>query len=775
MQLMPEAMVNLLKRRSMSGTNKPAYRLTIEDSPVGSLTDPTVWTAWHLFAGTSPARGYGNMVETSDERAAISYVEDGNVYIAFADTVAGVLNNTETFDFANATLIKSGVTQCQTSLSLIDGKLHLAITDKPDTVRTCEYWRDTDGRGDDFSFVSMISTDLHADDVSGGLNADLSPIQVLPSGVWIVLAPYNTDAAHDPQGQVRVYYSSNKGASWTAGVYTYASILHRLTSVSKSILPLDDGRSFVLGMWCSATYSEVEYIKDNGATYDWRHWGDGWPYNYMVAAGWCKIDDKYYMAINSGGTKFDIYQLKAAAPTIDNILDRDDWTFVCSVTNNGTKTPIFTPTNNALILQHTDSDEVSGAGTLVARRPLTAKKIEVRRQKGAASVLTVVLDNKGGRYSPDKINSDWFGVIWPNKRIVLRWGYGSDLAYGFTGLVDRVKSSSFPAELTITCRDMLKLALDQTVTDELGGHTIYYTNETIENIFLYLANAAGYISDDIVYEPTGITLEGFLVSNETYADAFTRLCELCGFEYYCDAQGKLYFVRATDRSPQQEDALTLSGTDPVVLSKFPIVTDSIQVWSGPEKTGTEYTLDVDYVVTEGDSETEWQINRIAGSSMPDNVYASYVYAAAVFKEGLNIFKCDYAIDDKDLYYQVVVQGAEAEGEGAIEATADYISRDYYNILPQKILIVTLSQLKTLAECQAAADKNEVLMRAMPRYIEWGAIANPWIDAGDCVQVVESTSTASEIYRAPSETITMEPESGFVMQLGAYHYGYSPAA
>lgn len=185
---------------------------------------------------------------------------------------------------------------------------------------------------------------------------------------------------------------------------------------------------------------------------------------------------------------------------------------------------------------------------------------------------------------------------------------------------------------------------------------------------------------------------------------------------------------------------------------------------------------MDYAVTEGDSENEWSVNRIAGGGIsdPSTVYTSYVYAGWIFKEGLNIFRCDYSIDDQNLYRKIRVLGAQAEDESVIEAEADYVAADYYNLLPQKIHTVNASQLKTQTECQAVADKNEILMRSRPRYLEWGAIANPWLDTGDCMQIIESTSTASEIYRALSEIITMEPESGFVMQLGAYHYGYTPA-
>jgi hypothetical protein len=324
---------------------------------------------------------------------------------------------------------------------------------------------------------------------------------------------------------------------------------------------------------------------------------------------------------------------------------------------------------------------------------------------------------------------------------------------------------------------MLKLALDQKCTDEAGNHVIYYTDETPEDIFRYLALAAGYASADIVTEATGLTLPGFLVSYESYADAFTRLCEMVKFEYYCDNQGILYFVHSTDRSPAvTNEAMALTGTGwvdiPGPAAGHPVVLDSDIVTNGGE---TTYSRDTDYEIRLGGSGVNAAIRRRSGSAIGDGatVYASAVYAAWIFSEGEDIIKLDYTIEDKDLYYSILVQGASAEDESAIEASADYISKEYYNVLEQKILVVSASGINDLAACQEIADRNEVLMRSRPRYTEFGAVANPWLDTGDCSQVIESSSTISEIYRPLSEIITMEPGTGFIMQLGAYHYGYAP--
>ncbi|MFX4263129.1 hypothetical protein ACOBQJ_13155 [Pelotomaculum propionicicum] len=783
MQVMPENIATLLKSKSMRRADKPAYRLTIEDNPIGGLSDPQTWTTWRYFAGAADNKGLGYMAETSDGRAVISYVENNKVYIAFAPTVTGILDGTETFDFDSAILVKEGneTGLIQTSLTLINGILHLAITNWTYTtewVLQCEHWVDSNGLGEEFAFKNYISTDLSSGTSWARelpqVGNNLGQIVCLSETNWVIICPHWSYVYLSN----RPCYTTDSGETWTNGEPSPKSLFYYLAGCGVSVLRLSD-TSFAIA-WCSSSsYEKLLHYTNCGAVLSAADgWGSDWPGgdDYVRGIGYAAVKDKVYMAVAGlMGSPYDIYEFKLDTPTYETIKLYENWTFIASVGYFGGGEPQFTATENALVLQHKDSGQISGAGTLIERRPLQVKKIEVTRQKGAASQLVVVLDNKNGRYSPDKEGA-WFNVIWPNKRVVLEWGYGTDLAYGFTGLVDSVKMSTFPQELTFVCRDMLKLALDQTVTDEAGAHTIYYTNEKAEDIFLYLASAAGYASEDIVTEETGITLEGFLVSNETYADAFTRLCEISKFEYYCDAKGVLYFVHSTDRSPAVEGAaMVLTGTDwvdiPGVAAGHPVVLDSDMLTDGELAV---YSRVTDYEIRLGGSGINAAVRRRPGSSIGDGaaVYVSAVYAAWVFSEGQDIVKLDYTIDDKDLYYTILVQGA-AEDESVIEASASYISREYYNVLEQKILIVSASQIKDLATCQEIADRNEVLMRSRPRYTEFGAVANPWLDTGDCCQVIESSTTISEIYRPLSEIITMEPGTGFIMQLGAYHYGYAP--
>ena len=138
----------------------------------------------------------------------------------------------------------------------------------------------------------------------------------------------------------------------------------------------------------------------------------------------------------------------------------------------------------------------------------------------------------------------------------------------------------------------------------------------------------------------------------------------------------------------------------------------------------------------------------------------------VFREGEDIVRIDYEIDDDDLYYEVVVHGKNDDDE-VIEVRASYTPREYYQVLEQKILKVD-TELSTVAECQELADRTVQLMLAKPRCADFAAIAVPWLQVGDKILVEESSTTISEIYRIDEMDLMQEPDS-FLMTLRTHHY------
>lgn len=783
MRELPAGALDLLKSRKQIGANSPNHLITITAANPNrvDLTDPTSWTTWRYFAGATDNKGLGYMTETSDGRAVISYVENNNVYVAFAPSVVGVLEGTEVFDYDNAILVKEGNEHenIQTSLTLIEGRLHLAITNwtwvdpyaAEDWILQCEHWVDSDGQGADLAFYNYISEDLSSGTAWARelprVGNDMGQIVCLSTTNWVIMCPW---WSYVYSGNVPCY-TTDGGETWHNGAHSPTSLFYYLAGNGVSVLPLSE-TSFVIAWNSSSSYEKLLYYTNCGATLSLKdYWGSDWPGgdDYVHGIGYVIVGENAYMASASDGS-YDIYEFKLDTPTYETIKLYENWTLVASVPFLEGSDPMFTLTENALILQHKTSGSISGAGTIIETytEKLKVKLIEVARNRGMASSLSLVLDNKGGRYSPDKLGP-WHNVLFPNAQVKVEQGYGANLVQTFLGLIDDVNPTTFPHELTLHCRDYLKKALDQHINDGEGGRTVYYTDTAPETIFGYLAAAAGFT---VVYvEATGLTIsKGF--SMETYSDAFSWLSELVGYEWYCDEAGALYYHRATDRQPAVEDwDLTFTVYDePVLLTHLPGVNPIVGDTLVLSYDGTPYTKDVDYTFDPATSE----ITALSTGSIPldQTNKISYVYAAYVFKEGQDIVSLGYTISDKDLYRQVLVIGQDADGN-EITATADYISADYYNLPADKILPINAPEADTVEKCQEIADRAEYLMRSRARICEFAAIGVPWLQIGDCIQVIETSTGISEIYRITDMSLQQSPE-GFYMQITCYHYGYAAA-
>ena len=193
-----------------------------------------------------------------------------------------------------------------------------------------------------------------------------------------------------------------------------------------------------------------------------------------------------------------------------------------------------------------------------------------------------------------------------------------------------------------------------------------------------------------------------------YGDAFSWLADLCNFEWYTDEFGRIYYVYATDRQPavNNESNLLQEVAPPPganQLLHYPIVSGSETV---TDSTGlVTYIKDTDYTLDYGTGE----MHLIPGGGITEGqtVLVSYVYAAWVFREGEDIVRLDYAIDDADLYYQVMVYGKNSS-EAVISATKAFAAPINYNlnVVNQKILKIDAPDADTVAKCQAIADRAE---------------------------------------------------------------------
>ncbi|HOU27353.1 MAG TPA: hypothetical protein PLD76_04795 [Paludibacteraceae bacterium] len=396
-----------------------------------------------------------------------------------------------------------------------------------------------------------------------------------------------------------------------------------------------------------------------------------------------------------------------------------------------------------------------------------------------------------GYYTPyrstdfGKTANMWQNVLVPSTRVVAKMGYGSNIATVFTGEIDEVRFSANPNDYTVSvdCRDLACLLIDKQIKLVLSGETEYYIEyplpagvtkfwldpgavdiPDIADIVKDLCMRAGFAADDVIVEQTGIQLDP-MWEKMSYMDCINDLCTAAGFEFWVDEDGKANFFHQSDRKPNiSGQSVVLNGTEWADLGHVSIVSTSDVVKDVTDVTTYSRTTDYEIDLVNG------KLRRTAGSTIADGatVHVSYVFAGHIYREGEDIYGLNLTISRRNMYGTIRVAG---DGEEA-SATVTSPLWDGSRVDLDKVLFADNQYLDELTKVQKCA--NRLKSDMLNRYVstDFVCVAHPWLQVGDCVQVIESSSTISEIYKVTSISFDLNPD-GFSSNIKAFHVGYTP--
>lgn len=697
MQTMTPATLALLKSKLMIGQNAFSHKVTISGG------DRSFDGRVKIIQGQgTTGKDVSNWAETTDGRYMCCWFDSSTKqlqtgYSADLDFV--------TTDYA----IESALTTAAITVDTVDtgqaslyrrddGKVLLLVSNNSNISWAKCYISNT-GNGDDWAYLSTIHQTTSQPNVSTDpANMNIPVVTATATGnLLITFVCGHDDYAGYIFTGLWAAISSNEGQAWTKGRVGDTSVGYGPDSIGQPCV-LSDGTVFCCN-YVSSGHSYIQQSNDNGQT--WVEVADF--YNDFSDTLRDSVQGLSFYYDEGSNTVYGlsictlsgcgIYRLQN--PTAATFLDKSAWEFLYDVANNMWLSggDIYY-ISDYLAFQGHDGTYMWIVGIPPGSKELPAKSISISRSKGivTAAGLSVLADNKNGIYSPDRVG-EWYQVIWPNAEIMVEQGYGTDLVQTFKGLIDSPDMTTFPQQITVSARDMLKKALDQTVTGSTGNHVLTYTNSTVESIFISLCTFAGIAYGTV--EATGLTIVRKEFSWESFADAMQWLAELVGFEVVADELGIVHFRR------------------------------------------------------------DWY---------PDTGVSVYT-----FQEGVDIINLGYKIDDRDLYNKVVVHGRDVDGN-VIEYAANVPGADYWRLPAHKILKLDASECDTLAKLQTIAERAIYLMMSRFRRTRFLAIGVPGLQIGDLVNVIESSTTISEVYRVTDFNSDMD-EKTYTMDITAHWYSH----
>jgi hypothetical protein len=364
--------------------------------------------------------------------------------------------------------------------------------------------------------------------------------------------------------------------------------------------------------------------------------------------------------------------------------------------------------------------------------------------------------------------NEWYLQILPEKRFEIDLGYGNDLVRCFYGAIDDVTINAYPDDysIQIDARDRGWNLIDRIMTgpDTAEPYYVEYADLDVSVIVRTALVASGFDISEIKIDMSGIVTD-IEFDKKTYADLVEWAITMTGYDFRIDEYGMAFFQRATDRQPQALDEQHfMTGMDWFELENGPIVAESEIVW--------DYTRTVKYS-RETDYEIDYinkRIRRRLESTMPVNFDMSvdYVYAAWTFRNGEDLFYLPYKLSRRNQYGKIVVDGASDTATYSIPNP----TWDGRETSADKVLFVEDENLDSIEKCQEVANRLGTDMVRRFGIIEFATVAVPWLQIGDCIQIVEYSSTVSEIYQILSMDLELD-KTGFIMYGTAAYRGYTP--
>lgn len=597
----PAEIQTLLKSKAQVGNRRPTGTVTIENAPKGTThgyvtravrmnneydvnADQT--TYGYGFYGGHWSNGF--ICELPSKKVLVSYrnTSTGIHYLSLVadfETLLGGNNRCAIAEYQFSAANGSPSQQIP-FVSPADGEVYLLDIQSavcPSVPCEINLYKSPDkGLSQTWDWQSLLYTSTLT--LNNGFNtAGNSNILINGDDILVPFMGLNQYSGYG-WGELNMLYSRDGGVTWDVSLIWYSTALSGSAYFGSSPSIFKSGGTYYL-TWHTLIYNGSMLFATSTDLINWtvtnRGVGAlGGDWTVSSALNMYYLADSNFMYLIAQTTKdgAGVTYIRPAYPTltsVDDLLDYSKWAIATPE-----EVPWSREYDDYYLRLYLSPDEkyhivleqtiFGGCAAFIISGfesepiPVPPKSLTIDRSKGAASQATIVLDNKLGIYAPDSIGA-WNHIIWPNKKVEVTLGYGDKQPLVFTGLIDKIRMSSYPAELTITARDYSKLVLDQQPQELIGGVMTYsftYWDRTPEYIFADLAIQAGFAVDKIHTYVTGLTFEKFLTGHESMADSYQRICEYVGGEWFCDEYGHIYFRKAINPEGSSVYAFT-EGVD----------------------------------------------------------------------------------------------------------------------------------------------------------------------------------------------------------------------